>query len=47
MEKKIIYFGNKKFVCELKQVLVRGGRKTIEKVFCREIKDGRADNNTD
>jgi len=37
MEKKIIYFGNRKFVCELKKVLVRGGE-TIEKVFCKEMK---------
>ena len=42
--KKIIYFGKRKFICELKEVAVRGGR-TIEKVFCREIKHGRANYN--
>jgi hypothetical protein len=44
MKKKIICFGEKKFVCELKKVVVRGGG-TIEKVFCKEIKDDRTDNN--
>lgn len=39
--KKTIIFGKKKFICELKKVRVRGNReKYIEKVFCREIKEG-------
>jgi len=36
--KRIVKFGKKKFICELKKVLVRGGKKTIEKVFCREVR---------
>ena len=35
--KKLLKFGEKTFVCELKEVIVRGG-KTTEKVFCKEIK---------
>jgi hypothetical protein len=37
--KKIVIFGKKKFICELKKVAVRGGKKTAEKVFCKEIKN--------
>jgi len=36
--KQTIYFGDKKFVCELKEVLVCGRKKTIERVFCKEVK---------
>ncbi len=36
--KRIITFGKRKFICELKKVAVRGGNKYIEKVFCREVK---------
>lgn len=46
MKKRTICFGKRKFVCELKKVAVRGGR-TTEKVFCREIKNGRTNNNID
>ena len=35
---RIVKFGKKIFICELKKVVVRGGR-TIEKVFCKEIKN--------
>ena len=37
--KKIIKFGKRKFICELKKVKVKGKpEKYVEKVFCREIK---------
>ena len=36
--KRIVRFGKRKFRCELKKVIVRGGKKFIEKVFCGEIK---------
>ena len=36
---KIIKFGKRKFICELKKVRVAGKQeKYTEKVFCREIK---------
>jgi|TARA_Y100000031_G_C8151539_1_gene352587 hypothetical protein len=35
--KKIVTFGKRKFICELKKVAVRGGKFT-EKVFCKEVK---------
>ena len=37
--KRIVKFGKRKFVCELKKVAVRGGQKTVEKVFCKEVKN--------
>ena len=37
--KKIIIFGKKKFICELKKVRVKGKKEIyVEKVFCKEIK---------
>ena len=36
--KRIVKFGKRKFLCELKKVAVRGGKKFTEKVFCKEIK---------
>jgi len=36
--KRIIMFGRRKFICELKKVAVRGNKKTVEKVFCKEAK---------
>ena len=37
--KKLIIFGKKKFMCELKKVRVRGKKEIyVEKVFCKEIK---------
>lgn len=39
--KQVVTFGKKKFICELKKVRVRGNKeKFIEKVFCKEIKEG-------
>ncbi len=35
--KRIVKFGKRKFICELKKVVVRGS-KTTDKVFCKEIK---------
>jgi|TARA_Y100000031_G_C8143639_1_gene348826 hypothetical protein len=37
---QIITFGEKKFICELKKVRVKGiNERYTEKVFCREIKN--------
>lgn len=36
--KRIVKFGKRKFICELKTVLVSGGKNTTKKVFCKEIK---------
>ena len=37
--KKIVTFGKKKFICELKKVRVAGKQERYtEKVFCKEIK---------
>ncbi len=37
--KKIVTFGRKKFICELKKVRVKGKKeKHVERVFCRELK---------
>jgi len=41
--KKIIYFGKRKFVCELKQVAVKGGKIT-EKVFLQGNKSLKMNN---
>ena len=38
--KKIIKFGKRKFICELKKVKVRGKQdKYTEKVFCMGLKE--------
>ena len=37
--KRIVKFGKKKFICELKKVRVSGkDERYTEKVFCKEIK---------
>ena len=42
--KKIVIFGKRKFICELKKVKVRSKKdgsqeNYVEKVFCKEIKE--------